>query len=90
MPSSFIKDPDSVLDYKIDWTDWLDTDTIATSSWVTDDAGITIDSDSETTTETTVWLSSGVAGSSYILTNTITTAVPRTAERSITIYVLER
>lgn len=54
------KDPDSVLDYEIDWSSWLvDGDTIATSTW-TFPAGLTKDSDTNTTTTATVWVSGGV------------------------------
>jgi len=30
----FIKDPDAVLDYKIDCTSWLNGDIIITSTWI--------------------------------------------------------
>jgi len=42
----FLKDPDAVLDYGFDWSDWLaDGETISTSTW-TVETGITKDSDS--------------------------------------------
>ena len=41
---AFLKDPDAVLDYKIDWSAWLGDDTISQSAWSAED-GITIDSD---------------------------------------------
>lgn len=86
MSNTFIKDPDSVLDYAVDWSDWLGTDTIATSSW-TVPTGITNDSDSNTTTVATVFLSGGTIGQRYDLVNRITTAAGRTADRTITIIV---
>ena len=58
--SHFVKDPDEVLDYSIDWSTWLDSDTISSSSW-TVESGITKDSDSNDTTSTTIWLSGGTA-----------------------------
>ncbi len=85
----FIKDPDAVLDYVIDWDDWLGTDTIATSTWAAE-AGITIDSDTNTNTTATVWLSSGTAGTEYIVTNEIVTAASRTDNRRLRIRVEER
>lgn len=85
----FTKDPDAVLDYSIDWTTWLAGDTISTSTW-TVPAGITKDSDSSTTTSTTVWLSGGSLGQNYKLTNRIVTAGGRTEDRSVEIQVRDR
>jgi hypothetical protein len=87
--ATFLKDPNAVLDYQIDWSPWLGADTIATSAW-TVPSGITKDSDTKTATTVTVWLSSGVAGTKYALTNRITTAGGRTDDRTITISVKER
>ena len=70
------QDADEVLDYVIDWTGLLDGDTIATSTWTAD--GATIDSESETTTAATVWISSPQGGGK--ITNTIITAGGRTLE----------
>lgn len=89
MPKTFTKDPSAVLDYQIDWSDWLGSDTISTSSWDVQD-GITEESDEKTTTTTTIWLSGGTAGSDYKLVNQIVTAEGRTDERTITILVRER
>lgn len=80
------KDPDEVLDFVIDWTDRLGSDTIATSAW-TVPSGITEDSDSETTTKTTIWLSGGTAGTEYTLQNRITTADGRTHDQSVILRV---
>lgn len=89
MPSHFVKDPDAVLDYQIDWEDWLDSDTISTSEW-TVESGITRDSDANTATTTTIWLSGGTAGETYSLTNRIVTTGGRTEDRTMTVYVEER
>ena len=89
MAQAFLKDPDSVLDYHINWDSWLNGDTISTSSW-TADAGIVIDSDSNTSTAATVWLSSGTAANEYTVTNQIVTAGSRTDDRSIYILVNEK
>ena len=87
--SFYQKDPDAVLDYTIDWSSWLGDDTISASSW-TVPSGLTKDSDSNTTTAATVWLSGGTEGVIYTVTNQITTAGGRTDERSIKILVVER
>lgn len=93
MPSQTVttmepKDPDAVLDYAIDWSDWLDGDTIATSQWVMP-SGIVLDSDSKTTLIATAWVSGGTADNTYTLTNRITTAAGRTQDRSIKVPVCE-
>lgn len=89
MPSAFLKDPDAVLDYQIDWSNWLDDDTISTSSW-TVPTGITRDSDTNDTTTATIWLSGGTAGTSYSVVNHIVTADGREEDRTITIKCMER
>ena len=85
----YIKDPDAILDYVLDWTDWLDSDTISSSAW-TSTTGITIDSDTNTTTTATVWLSGGATGSDYDVTNHIVTSAGREDDRTITIKIRER
>jgi hypothetical protein len=85
----YLKDPAAVLDYQIDWSSWLGVDTITSSSW-TASTGLTVDSDSNTTTTATVWVSGGTAGTTYQLTNRITTAGGRTDERTISISCQDR
>lgn len=86
----FIKDPDAVLDYVRSWESWLkDTDTLAASSWVTDNEELVVDSDSYTDTEATVWLSGGVAGGKYRVTNSIETVDGRKDDRSFIIKCAE-
>ena len=92
----FTKDPDAVLDYCFDWTDWLSSDspaeTIASHTITISGGGdspisLTNDSDSEVVT---VWLSAGTAGLIYTVSCKIVTSVPRTEERSVEIVVHER
>jgi hypothetical protein len=85
----FIKDPDAVVDYVIDWTDWLVTDEITVSSWVLD-SGITKDSESNTTQKATVWLSGGTAGVKYKVKNSIETTDGRKNDQTIIILVKEK
>lgn len=87
---TFTKDPNAVLDYIIDWTEWLGIgDTIKTSTW-TVPTGLTKDSDSKTTTTATVWLSGGTAGQEYMVTNSIETISGRKEDRSFNIVVAQR
>lgn len=83
------KDPNAVLDYSIDWTDWLGTDNIATSTW-TVPAGLTNVTESNTAKVVTIWLSGGTAGSTYTLLNRITTTGGRTSDQSFKIFMKEQ
>ena len=90
---SVIKDPDAVLDYAIDWdTNWLDGDTISASTWAITgpDSSLVVDSESETTAITTVWLSGGTLGRTYSVTNHIVTASGRADDRTITVTVTQK
>lgn len=93
MPQTFIKDPSAVLDYSIDWAAWLEEtspiDTISTSTW-TVQSGITQDSESETASKATVWLSGGTAGAIYEVVNRIVTAAGRTDDRTLYIQVMDK
>jgi hypothetical protein len=91
MASTFTKDPDAVLDYQFDWSDWLtDGDTIQDAS-VTATAGLTVAPDlTVTATAVTCWLSGGTAGLDYTVTCHIETAGGRVDERSIKVQVRER
>lgn len=87
-----IKDPSSVVDYTIDWSATLaeesPADTISTSSW-TADHGLTVDSDTNTASTATVWVSGGTKGKYASLVNQIVTAGGRTLERTITVQIQE-
>jgi len=85
------KDANAVLDYTLDWSQWLATgDDLATSTWTTT-TGLVKDSDVlDADNTTTVWLSGGTAGQTYVATNRITTTGGRTEDRSITVFVTER
>ena len=88
--SIYIKDPDAVLDYTVDWTSWLAAaETVSTSTWVVE-AGITQNSASNDTTSGTIWLSGGTVGEEYRVTNRVATNQGRTDDRTILIRVKER
>ena len=101
MASSFVKDPDAVLDYKWDFaastngsgdSDWLASGETISSHTVTADTGLTVDSSSitDTNTSVTAWLSGGTAGTDYGVTCQIVTSASRTDDRTITIKCQER
>lgn len=86
MSKYFIKRPGAELDYTVDWSRWLDGDTITASTWELDD-GIENDGDTRTLTSATVWLSGGTDDANYSVTNRIVTAAGRKDARSFTIKV---
>lgn len=86
---TFIKDPDATLDYTGKWAAWLKGDTILTSTWDVP-TGITLVSESHTSTETLAWFSGGTEGAKYLIRNRITTAAGRIEDRTITIVIKER
>lgn len=85
----FVKDPQAKLDYGVDWSAWLAGDMITASTWATD-AGLSIEANSFTSTVTTVWVSGGTVGTSYKVTNHVTTQGGRENEYSIVIVVQQR
>lgn len=90
--ADFIKDPNAVLDYSFDWSDWLNEfEEINTSTWLNPD-NITINTSAKTATSSVVWVSGGTAGKTYRLTNRIvTTSNPtRTDDRTLLIEVKDR
>ena len=88
--NSIYKDPDAVLDYSFDWSQWLESGEIIESHAVTVPAGITKDSDTESSGKVTVWLSGGAVGKTYPVICRITTDSGRTDERSINIILKNR
>lgn len=86
---TFEKDPTAVLDYEIDWSQWLATgETITASTWEMP-AGISETSSSHTDTAATVWLSASPVGT-YLVANTITTTMGRTDSRTLHILCVQR
>jgi hypothetical protein len=88
----FTKDPDAVLKYKFDWSDWLASGETISTHTITPEAGITVDSSSitDTNTSVTVTLSGGTAGNVYDVACLITTSDSQTDERTIKITCRQR
>ena len=89
MSETQLKDRDGApVDYGIDWSDWLGTDTIATSTWTVSPAGLTIVTNDKTTQATSVQVSGGVRGIVYRLANRIVSVTGGLGpERGITVRV---
>lgn len=90
--SIFTKDPDAVLDYKFDWSNWLESDETISSAVVTVSSGITKNSDSITDSgsSVTVWLSGGTQEESFYVSCKIVTSKSRTDERTMEVRVKNR
>ena len=92
--AKFLKDPDAILDYQLDWTQYLaEGDTIDSAEWSVagDLPDLTVDTGIATGTVTTVWLSGGIAAESpYVVTCHIETVQGRADDRSIQIKIGER
>ena len=87
----YLKDPEATLDYKFNWLEWLDGDTIATQV-VTIDDGATVESSAitDTNTSVTAFVSGGTVGRSYVLSCNITTVGGRPDDCSLPVLGAER
>ena len=84
------QDVNALLDYSQDWSDFLvGTDTIASSTWTSDSPNIILRDPLVVSKITTIWVSGGVAGSVYRITNTITTANGRRDVRFFMLSVID-
>lgn len=92
MPDTFLKDPNAQLDYKFEWSDWLESGEVISSYSVTVSTGLTKVTDSKTNTSVTVWLSGGTVNTTYEVVCRITTNSnpARTEDRTMTFKVMER
>lgn len=84
-----MKQANATLDYGFDWTAWLNGDTIAGSVWAVE-TGLTkgAESISADRRSTSVFLSGGDVGSTYRVTNTVTTSTGRTDSRTFRCRVI--
>jgi Ni2+-binding GTPase involved in maturation of urease and hydrogenase len=81
------KDPQEVLDYEIDWSARIGSDTISNSVFSVVDGDVVIDSDSKTSTTTTAWLSGGSLGTTCHLANHIVTSAGREMDQTVKIKI---
>ena len=82
------KDPAETLDYDIDWSLRLNGDSILTSEWsIPPGVSLTILSNLFNPTMTKVFLSGGVLGQVYTLSNTIITVNGDTMVESVQILM---
>ena len=84
------KDPDAVLDYTWDFTDWLDaiTDTLASHTVTATD--VTVNSSSILGKTVVAWITGGAVGVRGAATARVVTAGGRTDDRTIYFKIKER
>jgi hypothetical protein len=89
-----LKDPEAMLDYRIDWgADYLAGDVLTESSWTVSPAeagGVSIASSRFDLLASTVEVGGGNPGRIYRLTNHVATAEGREDSRSIMLRVEKR
>lgn len=92
--TQFTKDPDSVVDYVLDWADWLaNGETILSANWHVspiEAGGLSVVSPFAEDTKRGALVADGLAGHTYRLTCRITTSMGKTADRSLILRVQER
>ena len=91
--SFYLKDPESRIDYAIDWALYLGGQTIAGSIWSVEPAeqgGVVVEEDSFEPERTAARLSGGLVGHSYSVANLVTLTDGSADSRSITLRVEER
>ena len=97
MSEQFLKDPVAVVDYAVDWaaTYLQEGEQITASSWFILPQGEVNDLEVQSIPApaagvTTVFITGGIAGKAYQLTNRITTDRGRTDDRSLHIRIEEK
>ena len=91
MPNSFYKDSDAELDYKFDWSNWLDSgESISTYAITVSSTLLENTTDSFYSNSVTVWLAGGSIKSDYNVACLIQTDSSRIDERTIRIHVRNR
>lgn len=83
------KDVQENININVDWSDWLNSDTIVSSDWVVT-SGLDIVSSQHSQTETLVWLEGGQLREHYYVQNNIETAAGRTSRRTFVVRVVSK
>jgi hypothetical protein len=87
----WVKDPDEAEKFTIDWTNWLQGDTISSTDWYSSEStstGLTL-IETNTTTSASAVISGGYHGGKYVLSNRIVTAAGLTKEKKLIIQVID-
>lgn len=81
----YLKDPQAVLDYKIDLSDWLQSGEVIINVTATASAGLTVDRTAPDATGAIAWVSGGTHGENYELTISWQTSQGRADEQTLLI-----
>lgn len=86
------KDPNAVLDYVVDYTDWLATANDTIASVACTPSGVTVNTSSVAPggKKVVIWVAGGVAGSTASVTARITTVGGRIDDRTIYFKIKQR
>ncbi len=85
------KDPNAILDYIFDWSDWLDeNETINSHQILVEHGSVVVDSNERDGAQITVWLSGGNEQETARVVCRITTSAGRVDDRSIWVKIAER
>jgi hypothetical protein len=88
---TWVKDPDDVEKFTINWANWLKGDTISSTDWYSAEStstGLTL-TETNTTTTASATISGGYHGGKYVLSNRIVTAAGLTKEKKLIIQVID-
>lgn len=88
--TAFVKDPADLMDYTVDFSAWLGTDTITGTPVWSVPGDLTKTDQYNDTTKAIVWLSGGTHGNDHLVSAKINTAGGRTKQVSLKIQVRER
>lgn len=91
----FAKDADATTDYSVDWANWLTAgETISSADWTVQPAvdanALTLSGENIGQSLCGVFVSGGQIGERYKLVCRVATDAGRTADRSITLRIMER
>lgn len=87
MADEYLHDPDSVLDYSVDWAVWLrDGETVDDATWAIPDGLVeATQGHAVNGAVATVWIRGGVLGKNYTVTCHVVTSEGREDDHSITL-----
>ena len=88
-PTQFTKDPDATLDYRFDWSLWLDDGEAIVEADILADQ-VDVDTVSHTDRDVTVFLSGGQEGERAEVTCRVTTSEGRIDDRTIRLRLRQR
>lgn len=88
--TTWVKDPNAILDYKWDYSSWLEPGDTITAHDIIVDGTLTLGPHSHDDTSVTAWLSGGTEGDRARVTVRVTTADGRVDDRTSVIEIRAR